>query len=144
MKIPGQINFNNEFNKKLINDLQIVQIEFTNPEAVEIINNLEIIPEIEFTKNLIKKMMQEMEIDFEKPFCLAGTNVHQFVFNLSIYMALSNKNIRFKSEHEMYYIGKLRRNQDLLDDHFTLMDEDVFYDVDEFNLENYESDDLDD
>lgn len=85
-----------------------------------------------------------MKIDFNNPICIANTNVNQFIFNLGLYMALYNKNIRFKNEQEIYYIRKLRRNQDLLDDHFTLMDEDVFYDDDEFNLENYESDDLDD
>lgn len=144
MKIPGEINFNNEFDKTLIKDLQIVQIEFSNPNSVETINNLEIIPEIQFNKNLIKKMLGDMDIDYDKPICLASTDVNQFIFNLGIYMALNNKNIRFRTEHEMYYLGKLRRNQDLLGDHFTLIDEDVFYDEDELNLEKYESDDLDD
>lgn len=141
MKIPGEINFNNEFDRKQLDSLQIVQIEFSNPNSVETINNLEIIPEIQFNKNLIRKLLTDMEVDFNKPICIASADVNQFIFNLGIYMALNNKNIRFRTEHEMYYIGKLRRNQDLLDDHFTLMDEDVFYDDDEFNLENYESDD---
>ncbi|MEY2921968.1 MAG: hypothetical protein RL108_590 [Bacteroidota bacterium] len=135
MKIPGEINFNNEFDRKQLNSLQIVQIEFSNPNSVETINNLEIIPEIQFNKNLIRKMLGDMDIDFDKPICLASTDVNQFIFNLGLYMALNNKNIRFKSEHEMYYIGKLRRNQDLLDDHFTLMDENIYYDDED---EDYE------
>jgi len=62
---------------------------------------------------------------------LTSTSLQELIFNLSILSAINHKNVEFING-TMYYTGPLRRNIHLKDEDF------------EFNLEDYDVEDLDD
>jgi hypothetical protein len=149
MKIPGLIEFNTDLSHDDIKDCKILNLTFSNANAAGVILELGLIPEINYFQKLFKTIFNELEIEENTNVAIVSPSVKDLIFNLAIVCAINNQNIEYYDQ-TMYYVGNLRKNGHIIDasQDFELNvdivdDEDVFYD-DDFNLENYDLDDLDD
>ena len=149
MKIPGLLEINTDLSHDEIKDCKILNLTFSDPQASRVISELGLIREIRYFKALFKSVLRELEIEENENVAIVSPSVNELIFNLSIICAIQNQNIEYENQ-EMYYTGPLRRNTHISDtaQDYELNvdivdDEDVFYD-DDFNLENYDIDDLED
>jgi hypothetical protein len=149
MKIPGLLEINTDLSHNDIKDSKILNLTFSDQHAPRIISELGLIREIRYFKVLFKSVLQELEIKENENVAIVSPSVNELIFNLSIICAIQNQNIEYVNQ-EMYYVNQLRRNihisdtsQDYELNVDIVDDEDVFY-GDDFNLENYDIDDLDD
>jgi hypothetical protein len=149
MKIPGLLEINTDLNHNDISECKVLNLTFSDPHAPHIISELGLIREIRYFKALFKTILEDLEIIDGENVAIVSPSVNDLIFNLSIICALNNQNIEYANQ-EMYYTGPLRRNTHISDtnQNFELNvdvvdDEDVFYD-DDFNLENYDLEDLED
>jgi len=149
MKIPGLLEINTDLTQNDISDYKILNLTFSDQQAPRIISELGLIREIRYFRALFKSVLTELEIEENENVAIVSPSINDLIFNLSIICAINNQNIEYVNQ-EMYYCGPLRRNTHISDtaQDYELNvdivdDEDVFYD-DDFNLENYDIDDLDD
>ena len=150
MKIPGLIEINTDLSHNDISESKILNLTFTDPHASRIISELGLIREIEYFKVFFKSALNELEIDENENVVIASSSINELMFNLSLICAIQNKNLDYFNQ-TMYYVGNLRKNIHISDtsQDFELNidivdDDDVFYDDDELNLENYDLDELED
>lgn len=148
MKIPGLLEINTDLSHNDIKDCKILNLTFSDPHVPHIISELGLIREIRYFKALFKSVLKELNIEENENVAIVSTSINDLIFNLSIICAIQNQNIEYVNQ-EMYYINP-RKNVHISDtsQDFELNidivdDEDVFYD-DDFNLENYDVDDLED
>jgi hypothetical protein len=149
MKIPGLIEINTDLSHADIKECKVLNITFTDPHVPSIISELGLIREIEYFKVFFKTVLKELNIDDNENVAIVSPSLKDLIFNLAIVCAINNQNIEYYAQ-TMYYVGNLRKNGHIIDSsqNFELNidivdDEDVFYD-DDFNLENYDLDDLED
>ena len=146
MRIPGLIEINTDLNQNDISECKILNLTFSDPHAPRVISELGLIREIRYFKALFKSVLEELNIEKDENVAIVSPSINDLIFNLSIMSALSNQNIEYVNQ-EMYYTNP-RRNihiSDTCQDFEPILDkdEDVFYD-DDFNLENYDLEDLED
>lgn len=147
MKIPGLIGFDDDLKHKDIEGYKIINMTFSDTNAPRIISDLGLIREIRYFKSLFKKVLFDLELREDEKVAIASPSLDELIFNLSILCSINNQNIEYINNN-MYCTGQLRRNIHISDtcEDCTEMapeDEEVFYDDDELNLENYYVDDLD-
>jgi hypothetical protein len=150
MKIPGLIEINTDLSHNDIKECKVLNLTFSDPHVPYIISELGLIREIRYFKALFKSVLKELEIEENDNVAIVSSSVKELIFNLSIICAIQNQNIEYVNQ-EMFYTGPLRRNTHISDttaQDYELNvdivdDEDVFYE-DDFNLENYDLDDLED
>ena len=147
MKIPGLIEINTDLSHNDIKECKVLNLTFTDPHVPSIISELGLIREIEYFKVFFKTVLKELNIDDNENVAIVSSSVNELTFNLAMICAINNKNIDYFNQ-TMYYVGNLRKNGHIIDSsqnfEFNIDivdDEDVFYD-DDFNLENYDLDDL--
>ncbi len=149
MKMPGLIEINTDLSHNDIKECKVLNLTFSDPHASRIISELGLIREIEYFKVFFKTVLNELKIEENENVAIVSSSVNELIFNLAMICAINNKNIDYFNQ-TMYYVGNLRKNVHISDtsQNFELNvdivdDEDVFYD-DDFNLENYDLDDLED
>jgi hypothetical protein len=149
MKIPGLLEINTDLSHDEIKECKILNLTFSDQHAPGVISELGLIPEINYFQRLFKTIFNELEIEENTNVAIVSPSLKDLIFNLAIMCAINNQNIEYY-EQTMYYVGNLRKNGHIIDNsqNFELNvdivdDEDVFYD-DDFNLENYDLDDLED
>lgn len=148
MKIPGLLEINTDLTHNDIKECKVLNLTFSDPHAPRVISELGLIREIRYFKALFKSVLKDLNISEDENVAIVSPTINDLIFNLSIICATNNQNIEYVNQ-EMYYTGPLRRNTHISDtsQDFELNidivdDEDVFYD--DFNLENYDVDDLED
>jgi hypothetical protein len=142
MKIPGLIEFNTDLSHNDVNECKVLNLTFTDPHAPHIISELGLIREIRYFKALFKTVLQDLNINEDENVVIVSPSVNDLIFNLSIMCALCNQNIEYVNQ-EMYYTGPLRRNTHISD---TNQNFELNVDIvdDDFNLEDYDLEELDD
>jgi hypothetical protein len=142
MKIPGLLEINTDLSHNDIKECKILNLTFSDQHAPRVISELGLIREIRYFKALFKSVLKELEIEENENVVIVSPSINDLIFNLSIMCALSNQNIEYVSQ-EMYYSGPLRRNTHISD---TAQDYELNVDIvdDDFNLEDYDLEDLED
>ena len=140
MKIPGLIEFNTDLSHDDIKDCKILNLTFSNANAAGVILELGLIPEINYFQKLFKTIFNELEIEDNTNVSIVSPSVKDLIFNLAIVCAINNQNIEYYGQ-TMYYVNHLRRNIHISD---TSQDFELNVDIvdDDFNLEDYDLDDL--
>ena len=148
MKIPGLLEINTDLTYNDIKECKVLNLTFSDPHAPRVISELGLFREIRYFKALFKSVLKDLNISEDENVAIVSPTINDLIFNLSIICATNNQNIEYVNQ-EMYYTGPLRRNTHISDtsQDFELNidivdDEDVFYE--DFNLENYDVDDLED
>ncbi len=131
MRLPGLIQIDEDFNKENLPKLKVLNITFTDPHASSMLSNVGLIPEIKYNETLFYKVLEDLDLQENEMVALTSTSLKELIFNLSILSAINHKNVEFING-TMYYTGPLRRNIHLRDEDF------------EFNLEDYDLEELDD
>ncbi len=131
MKLSGLIEFNTNLNHDDIADYKIINLTFSEKDASKIISELGLIKEIKYFKSLFDVVTKDLEINETDNVAIVSPSIKDLIFNLSILCAIQNKNIEYVNE-VMYYTGPLRKNIHLQDEEF------------DFNIEEYDIEDLDD
>jgi hypothetical protein len=131
MRLPGLIQIDDNFNKENLTKLKVLNITFTDPHASSTLSNVGLIPEIKYNETLFYKVLEDLDLQENEMVALTSTSLKELIFNLSILSAINHKNVEFING-TMYYTGPLRRNIHLRDEDF------------EFNLEDYDLEELDD
>jgi hypothetical protein len=80
---------------------------------------------------LFYKVLEELKLEESDMVAITSTSLKELIFNLSIISAIQQQHIEFVNGN-MFYTGPLRRNIHLRDEDF------------EFNLEDYDLEELDD
>ena len=142
MKIPGLLEINTDLSHDEIKECKILNLTFSDQHAPRVISELGLMREIKYFKALFKSVLQELEIEENENVAIVSPSVNELIFNLSIICAIQNQNIVFENQ-EMYYTGPLRRNTHISD---TAKDFELNVDIvdDDFNLKDYDLEDLDD
>ena len=142
MKIPGLIEINTDLSHNDISDYKLLNLTFSDPHAARIISELGLIREIEYFKVFFKTVLNELSIDENENVVIASSSINELIFNLALICAIQNKNLDYFNQ-TMYYVGNLRKNIHISD---TSQDFDLNVDVvdNDFNLEDYDLEDLDD
>jgi hypothetical protein len=142
MKIPGLIEFNTDLSHDDIKECKILNLTFSNANAAGVILELGLIPEINYFQKLFKTIFNELEIEENTNVAIVSPSLKDLIFNLAIVCAINNQNIEYYDQ-TMYYVNHLRRNTHISD---TAHDYELNVDIvdDDFNLEDYEIDDLED
>jgi hypothetical protein len=142
MKIPGLIEINTDLSHDEIKECKILNLTFSDQHAPRIISELGLIREIRYFKALFKSVLQELEIKENENVAIVSASINDLIFNLSIICSIQNQNIEYINQ-EMYYTGPLRRNTHISD---TAQAYELNVDIvdDDFNLEDYDLEDLDD
>ena len=131
MRLPGLIQIDDNFNKENLTKLKVLNITFTDPHASSTLSNVGLIPEIKYNETLFYKVLEDLDLQENEMVALTSTSLKELIFNLSILSAINHKNVEFING-TMYYTGPLIRNIHLRDEDF------------EFNLEDYDLEELDD
>lgn len=141
MKIPGLLEINTDLSQNDISGYKILNLTFSEPEAPRIISELGLIREIRYFNALFKSVLEELDIDENENVAIVSPSINDLIFNLSIICAIQNQNIEYVNQ-EMYYTGPLRRNTHISDN---AQDYELNVDIvdDDFNLEDYDIEDLD-
>ena len=141
MKIPGLLEINTDLSHDEIKECKILNLTFSDQHAPRVISELGLMREIKYFKALFKSVLQELEIEENDNVAIVSPSVNELIFNLSIICAIQNQNIEYVNQ-EMYYTGPLRRNTHISD---TAQDYELNVDIvdDDFNLEDYDLEDLD-
>jgi hypothetical protein len=142
MKIPGLIEINTDLSHADIKECKVLNITFTDPHVPSIISELGLIREIEYFKVFFKTVLKELNIDENENVAIVSSSVNELIFNLAMICAINNKNIDYFNQ-SMYYVGNLRKNGHIIDasQNFELNVDIV---DDDFNLEDYDLEELDD
>jgi hypothetical protein len=142
MKIPGLIEINTDLSHDDIKECKVLNLTFTDPHVPSIISELGLIREIEYFKVFFKTVLKELNIDGNENVAIVSSSVNELIFNLAMICAINNKNIDYFNQ-TMYYVGNLRKNGHIIDasQNFELNVDIV---DDDFNLEDYDLEDLDD
>jgi hypothetical protein len=131
MRLSGFIQIDDNFNEENLPKLKVLNITFTDPHASSTLSKVGLIPEIKYNETLFYKVLEDLNLKEDEIVALTSTSLKELIFNISILSAIQNKNVEFING-TMYYTGPLRRNIHLRDEDF------------EFNLEDYDLEDLDD
>jgi hypothetical protein len=142
MKIPGLIEFNTDLSHDDIKECKILNLTFSNANAPGVILELGLIPEINYFQKLFKTIFNELEIEENTNVVIVSPSLKDLIFNLAIVCAINNQNIEYYDQ-TMYYVNHLRRNTHISD---TAQEYELNVDIvdDDFNLEDYDLEDLDD
>lgn len=89
MKLPGTIELDDELIR--LDGQRIIHLQVKDSDAlIPAIVELELIPEINFVKGLLKKMCDDFQIPKDQPIIIASSDINQLSYILGLMIGLQN------------------------------------------------------
>ena len=89
MKLPGTIDLDDELIR--LDGQRIIHLQVKDSDAlIPAIVELELIPEINFVKGLLKKMCDDFQIPKDQPIIIASSDINQLSYILGLMIGLQN------------------------------------------------------